>query len=274
MAAAKRIPVTVVVPVRNEESNLPRCLALLSDFAEVIVVDSGSTDRTQAIAREAGARVINFTWTGGFPKKRNWVLMNETLSQPWVLFLDADEFVTPAFCASLATTLATTPHAGFWLNYTNYFLGQRLRHGIPQRKLALFKVGSGLYERIEEASWSSLDMEIHEHPVLEGSIGEIAEPIDHNDDRGILKFIDRHRDYALWEAHRYRLLIGAGEQAWSRLTPRQRTKYHNLPRWWYPFGYGIYQYLLKLGFLDGHAGFQYAFYKVWYFNSIRLLIKQ
>lgn len=270
---AARLPVTVVIPVRNEESNLPRCLAALTAFAEVIVIDSGSTDRTQVIAREAGARVIDFVWNGGFPKKRNWVLMNERLSHPWVLFLDADEFVTPEFCDALRSTLADTSHVGFWLNYTNHFLGQRLRHGIPQRKLALFKIGSGFYERIEEASWSSLDMEIHEHPVLVGSVGEITAPIEHNDDRGILKFIDRHRDYAKWEAHRYRLLVAAGEEGWAHLTQRQRTKYRNLPKWWYPFAYGIYQYIIKRGILDGHAGFQYAFYKIWYFNSIRLLIK-
>jgi glycosyltransferase involved in cell wall biosynthesis len=268
-----RIPVTVVIPVRNEERNLPRCLAALTRFSEILVVDSGSTDRTREIARESGARVLEFVWNGRFPKKRNWVLINETLANPWVLFLDADEFVTPAFCEAVQESVALSPHVGFWLNFSNYFLGKKLSRGIPQRKLALFKVGSGLYERIDEVAWSSLDMEIHEHPVLDGSIGEIAAPIEHNDDRGILKFIDRHRDYAIWEARRYRLLHEGGDEAWARLTPRQRTKYRNLAKWWYPFGYGLYQYLGKLGFMDGHAGFQYAFYKIWYFNSIRLLLK-
>ena len=274
MIAGDRIPVTVVIPVRNEEINLPRCLAALQRFAEIIVVDSGSTDRTEAIARTAGAQVLQFTWDGQYPKKRNWVLINHQLSNPWVLFLDADEFVTSEFCDALQSTIMHTQHVGFWLNYTNYFLGQRLRYGVPQRKLALFKVGSGLYERIEEASWSSLDMEIHEHPVLQGTIGELVAPIEHNDDRGILKFIDRHRDYALWEAQRHRLLVKGGESAWAHLTKRQRTKYRNMTRWWYPLGYGVYQYIIKAGFLDGHAGFQYVFYKVWYFNTIRLLTIQ
>jgi glycosyltransferase involved in cell wall biosynthesis len=267
-----RIPVTVVIPVRNEESNLPRCLAALECFAEILVVDSGSTDRTRDIARAAGARICEFTWNGRFPKKRNWVLLNEPLQNPWVLFLDADEFVTPAFAEAVRDAVNRGEHVGFWLNFTNYFLGKRLRHGIPQRKLALFKVGSGLYERIDEISWSSLDMEIHEHPVLDGPVGEIGAAIEHNDDRGILKFIDRHRDYATWEAHRYRLLRDGGDEGWTKLTKRQRTKYRNLTKWWYPFGYGFYQYFAKLGFLDGQVGFQYAFYKIWYFNSIRLLL--
>jgi glycosyltransferase involved in cell wall biosynthesis len=271
--AGDRIPVTVVIPVRNEERNLPRCLAALARFAEIIVVDSGSTDRTEEVARDGGAKVLHFAWNGAYPKKRNWVLLNHTLENPWVLFLDADEFVTSEFCEALQTAIEQTSHVGFWLNYTNYFMGQQLRHGVPQRKLALFRVGSGLYERIEEASWSSLDMEIHEHPVLEGTIGELVAPIEHNDDRGILKFIDRHRDYAMWEAQRYQLLVNGGDNAWAHLTKRQRTKYKNITCWWYPLGYGIYQYILKAGFLDGQVGLQYAFYKVWYFNTIRLLIR-
>jgi glycosyltransferase involved in cell wall biosynthesis len=268
----RKIPISVVIPVRNEALNLPRCLAALSRFDEIIVVDSASTDQTCALAREAGAEVLDFQWDGGFPKKRNWVLMNHTLRHPWVLFLDADEIVTEAFCTEIENTIKDTPHAGFWLKYTTYFLGCRLRHGVPQRKLALFRVGAGFYERIDEKFWSRLDMEVHEHPVLVGSVGSIDAPIDHNDDRGIVKFIDRHRDYALWEAQRYRKMRAEPERN-AGLTPRQRTKYRYLDRWWYPFAYGIYQYIVRLGFLDGYAGLQYAFYKTWYFNTVQVLIR-
>ena len=85
------LPVTVVVPVRNEEKNIAECLTRLRGFAGVLVVDSGSTDRTCDIAREHGARVITFEWDGRFPKKRNWVLRTQAIETPWVLFLDADE---------------------------------------------------------------------------------------------------------------------------------------------------------------------------------------
>src|ERR1700675_742645 len=91
------IPITVVVPVKNEEKNLPACLAKLTSFTEILVVDSSSTDRTREIAEAAGAKVINFVWRGGFPKKRNWILLNYKFSTPWVLFLDADEHLTDAF---------------------------------------------------------------------------------------------------------------------------------------------------------------------------------
>jgi glycosyltransferase involved in cell wall biosynthesis len=174
-----KIPVTVVVPVKNEEAGLGRCLERLTRFAEVIVVDSSSTDRTPEIAREYGAKLINFVWNGRYPKKRNWLLLNHTLASEWVLFLDADEFADDAFCDAVDAAVRSNTHNGYWLNYTIYFLGRELRHGVPQRKLALFRTGHGLYERIDEESWSQLDMEIHEHPVIDGTVGEIVARIDH-----------------------------------------------------------------------------------------------
>lgn len=266
------IQVTVVVPAKNEERNLGRCLAALSRFAEVIVVDSVSTDRTQEIARAAGAKLIEFHWDGRYPKKRNWVLLNYKLANPWVLFLDADEFVDDRFCNEVAAAIASGRHNGYWLTYSNYFLGQQLRHGVPQRKLALFRVGSGLYERIDEQRWTALDMEVHEHPIIDGSVGEIPAPIEHNDRSGLAVFLDRHRSYALWESQRFLRLEECNDQA--KLTRRQRVKYANLTRWWFPWGYFLYTYLGRLGFLDGRAGFSYAFYKLWYFETIRQLIKE
>ena len=102
-----RLPISVVIPVKNEEEMLPACLARLKRFSEIIVVDSRSKDRTQQIAHEHGARVLDFDWDGRYPKKRNWVLINHELANPWVLFLDADELVTDAFCDAAAAAIQT-----------------------------------------------------------------------------------------------------------------------------------------------------------------------
>lgn len=270
---SKDLPVTVIVPVKNEEANLARCLEQLGRFAECVVIDSGSTDRTQEIAREHGARVVDFQWNGRFPKKRNWFLMNEPIHTPWVFFLDADEYVDDAFCDDLAEATKRDDIDGYWITYNNYFLDRPLRYGLEQRKLALFRAGRALYERIEENQWSSLDMEIHEHPVVEGSVGKITARVDHRDYQGLGHFIAKHRDYALWEARRYALLHPAPENN-DRLTPRQRFKYRHLTSWWYPYFYFAYTYVVKLGFLDGSAGLHYAAYKAWYFWTIRLLIRE
>ncbi|MBX9745651.1 MAG: glycosyltransferase family 2 protein [Hyphomonadaceae bacterium] len=266
------LPVSVIIPVRNEERMLPECLARLRRFPEVIVVDSGSTDRTAEIARGAGTTVLDFKWNGLFPKKRNWVLMNHAISNPWVLFLDADELLTDEFCDALDGAIRSQRCVGYWLNYTNYFLGRPLRHGVAQRKLAVFKVGAGLYERIDEDRWSNLDMEVHEHPIIDGPVGEIKARIDHRDDRGVLRFIDRHRDYAQWEAKRVLALESAQPGSPVKLTPRQRLKYRSLRRWWFPWFYFLVQYIFKFGVFDGHAGLQYALYKFWYFATVRLLL--
>lgn len=268
-----KIPVTIAIPVKDEERNLPRCLARLSRFAHVVVIDSGSTDQTLSIAAAHGAEIVQFAWDGRYPKKRNWYLQNARIETEWILFLDADELIGEEFCDALEAALRDTPNDGFWLNYTNHFLGTPIRHGIPQRKLALFRVGKAMYERIDEDGWSGLDMEIHEHPVVEGPVGEIAAPIDHDDDRGIAKFLDRHRHYAQWEARRFHALQAGGGTA-DHFSARQRRKYASLSKWWFAWAYFAMTYIFRLGFLDGRAGFYLAFYKLWYFVSIRLLIRE
>lgn len=261
------------MPVRNEERNLPRCLSQLTAFESVVVVDSGSTDRTEAIARESGAEYLFFNWDGRFPKKRNWVLLNHRFTTSWVLFLDADEYVTQDFTAELAGVLPTTTHAGFWVQYSNYFLGRELRHGIPMRKLALIRVGAGLYERIEEDRWSGLDMEVHEHPIVKGSVGSLRSRIEHNDYKGLHAYIARHNDYSSWEASRF-VQLEKTPAAWADFTPRQRRKYGSLTRWWLAPAYFLNSYIWKLGFLDGFPGFAFAAMKAIYFFQIRLKINE
>ena len=262
------LPVTVVVPIRNEERNLPECLRRLGRFWRVVVVDSGSTDRSREIAAASGAEWVDFRWDGRFPKKRNWFLRNHAVRTPWVLFLDADEFVDDSFCDELARTLPGTAHSGFWLNYDNWFLGRRLRFGDANRKLALFRVGSGEYERIEEDRWSHLDMEIHEHPVLEGTTGEIRSRIDHRDDRGLVHWRRKHDEYSSWEARRVAALRATGRGGSSEFSPRQRRKYAALGKWWLPAAYFTHMYFLKRGFLDGWPGLAFAWEKAKYFRDI------
>ncbi len=266
------IPVTVVVPVLNEERNLPSCLSRLGRFRRVVVVDSGSRDRTAAIAAEHGAEVVEFRWDGHFPKKRNWVLRNLRFDTEWVLFLDADEYVSEAFCEEVARTVAATDHAGLWLTYHNHFLGRYLRHGTPFTKLALIRVGAGEYERIDEDRWSRLDMEVHEHPVLAGTTGTIAAAIAHDDFKGIASYLAKHNEYSSWEARRYMRLQEQGGAAQRHFTSRQRWKYRTLRRWWLAPGYFLDSYLLKCGFLDGVPGFVFAMQKWIYFFHIRLKI--
>jgi glycosyltransferase involved in cell wall biosynthesis len=263
------LPVTVVVPIRNEAHNLVECLARLRRFERVIVVDSGSTDGSKEIALAGGAEWIDFRWNGRFPKKRNWLLRTQTLKTPWVLFLDADEFLNEEFCDELTRVLPASSHVGFWLRYDNWFMGRRLRYGDTNRKLALFRVGAGEYERIDEDHWSPLDMEIHEHPVLDGSTGEIHTRIEHRDNRELEYWRKKHDAYSTWEANRTLLLrTGTGNAGSRQLSPRQRRKYASLGKWWLPYAYFVHVYLVRRGFLDGYPGFAFAWEKARYFRDI------
>ena len=270
---ALRLPVTVVIPVKNEERNLARCLDRLKRFDKIVVVDSGSTDRTREISQEHGCEFVPFRWDGHFPKKRNWFLINHPPKTPWVFFLDADEYLTDEFVDELARALAMTTHVGFRVMYSNYFLGKKLKYGVPQIKLPIFRVGSGLYERIDEDEWSALDMEVHEHPVLEGTVGQLNTLVDHQDFKGLDAYIARHKEYASWEARRY-LKLRETPEAMAHFTAIQRRKYDSLTSWWLAPSYFLYSWLWKRGILDGWAGFVFAKMKASYFSQIRRKIRE
>jgi len=268
------IPVTVVIPVKNEEDNLPDCLKSLNQINEVVVVDSGSTDSTRKIATKYGATLVNFKWDGKFPKKRNWILRNYNIETEWVLFVDADERLTENFISELNKKLKENKYNGFWLTYHDYFQGKLLKYGVPMKKLALFKIGSGEYEKIDEEHWSELDMEIHEHPIVSGNVGLIESPIIHQDDTNLHRYIARHNDYSTWEAKRYISLLKNDKETWDKLTSRQYKKYNNIEKWWWAPMYFLYSYFIKMGFLDGQQGFTFAILKSIYFYNIRCKIKE
>lgn len=283
------VSITIIIPVKDEADNLKRLIPLLKPLGPVVVVDSGSTDDTVAVSENLGVTLIPFEWNGKFPKKRNWALRNHNFQTEWALFLDADEFISKAFIAEVKRSLRSTTHVGFWLNFENYFMGRKLRGGDPFRKLALFRVDAGEYERIEEDYWSQLDMEVHEHPVLKGTVGEIKTPIEHNDFRGLKHYIAKHNEYSSWEASRFLRLLKMREQScvplsdqgvnarpsytsWENLSKRQKNKYKYISKWWFAPTYFIISFFFKRGFLDGAVGFHFALMKAIYFYQIRLKI--
>jgi glycosyltransferase involved in cell wall biosynthesis len=266
----ERFPISlaVIIPVRNEEQNLARCLASLPQLEEVLVVDSHSSDRTGEIATAAGVTLLQFDWDGGPVKKRNWVLRHRNLGAEWILFLDADEQLTESFIEEMKRTLPSTRHNGFWLRYTNHFMGKELRFGEPMRKLALLRRGHGEFEILPQAMTSSLDMEVHEHLIVEGSVGSLRTPIIHHDYKGVDAWFRRHVEYASWEAERF------DSPPMQRRTLRQRIKYATASSLLFPFAYFFYSYVLRGGFLDGLAGLRFAAAKWTYFVQVALKIAE
>ncbi len=269
------LDLTIALPVRNEERNLPGCLAAIGkDLASrIVIIDSGSTDRTQEIAKEFGAEVVDFVWDGKFPKKRNWFLRNHAINTKWILFLDADEYLTDSFKADLRESLSKDDKVGYWLSYTIYFLGKQLKGGYPLRKLALFKVGAGEYERIDEEQWSKLDMEVHEHPVLQGEVGVIKSKIDHQDFRGVSHYVIKHNEYASWEAGRF-LKTANIPNASANWTWKQRLKYRLMRSILIGPAYFCGSFFLLGGFRDGARGWAFAVLKMSYFTQVYCKIRE
>ena len=273
---SQMLDLTIAIPVKNEEENLPGCLrAIGSDLAKkVVVIDSHSTDRTRELAWEFGAEVVDFVWDGKFPKKRNWYLRNHKPSTKWILFLDADEYLTDAFKTELRAALEQDDKAGYWLSYTVYFLGKQLKGGYPLRKLALFRVGAGEYEWVDEDEWCRLDMEVHEHPVINGEVGLIRSKIDHQDFRGVSNFVIKHNEYASWEAARFQK-AATNPDIFANLTWKQRLKYR-LMKNSILLGPVFFcgSYFLLGGFRDGARGFAHAILRMSYYIQVYCKIKE
>ena len=265
------IPVTVIIPVKNEELNLTNCLSKLSEFDQIIVVDSLSSDNTPEIAKSFKTEYVVFEWNGRYPKKRNWVLQNLEIRNDWVLFLDADEYITKEFFDELSLKICDQNLNGFWVVYHNYFMGKELKYGDKMKKLPLFRKGMGEYEKIEEDFWSHLDMEVHEHPIVQGEIGKFKNHIIHNDYKCLEHYISKHNAYSTWEAKRYLNLIKIG---FKNLTFRQKLKYSLMKSGFLPMFYFIGSFFFKFGFLDGKTGYFLSKYKSYYFFQIQTKIKE
>lgn len=264
-----KIPITVIVSVKNEALNLPSCLEKLNRFSQIVIVDSGSTDDTVVIAERMGAEVVQFQWNGKFPKKRNWALQNANLQHEWILFLDADEFVTEAFVDEVAIKIQDPNFNGFTIQFENYFMDRKLRYGYGFNKSALFKKSKGIYEKVEEDLWSHLDMEVHEHPIIEGNVGVIKAKVVHKDFKTLDHYIAKHNAYSTWEAQRYLQLKNSKN---NHLSVNQKIKYGLLTTGLLPAVYFIGAYFLKLGFLDGKEGFYLARFKSHYFFQIQVKV--
>ncbi len=230
-----RVKLSVVIITLNEEANIGQTLEsvrpLVADGAgEIIVVDSGSTDRTRQIAESMGAKVSVEPWKGYAAQKNSAI---EKASGEWVLSLDADESVEPQLAEEIRATLrAGTDLHGFWIPRRNHFLGRWIRHGgfWPDPKLRLFRRGSGRFE----------ERAVHETLHVNGATARLRNALIHRSYSTITDYIDHMNRYsslgaevAVTEGHR-------GFNLWNIVV-----------RPWATF---VYNYFFRLGFLDGREG--------------------
>jgi glycosyltransferase involved in cell wall biosynthesis len=265
IAAAPVLPVSVIVPARNEARNLPHCLESLAEFGEVYVIDSQSTDETVTIAQSHGAKVIQFYDAGGWPKKRQWAMDTLPLAYDWVLLVDADEALTPELAAEIRQAIRNPDCDGYYIALQMYFLGRVLRHGgAGFKKLSLFRHRKGRFEcRLKNQDTSMADMEVHEHVVVEGKTGKLRNALIHRNVESLSRFIHKHDEYSNWEA---RVWL-EGEAGYGDLPPSLFETQAQRRRWLRkkffavpgsPVLFFLYRYVFQLGFLDGTPGLIYC----------------
>lgn len=260
-----KLPVSVIVAARNEEKNLPRCLEALRDVGEVYVIDSQSTDATPAIARSFGAKVSQFHYQGGWPKKRQWAMDTLPLAYDWVLLVDADEALTAELADEIRRAIRVPSANGYYISLRMHFLGRVLRHGDATFwKLALFRRGKGRFEcRFRDQDASMADMEVHEHVVVDGLTLRLTNPLIHHNVESLSRYIQKHDAYSNWEAR----VLRQGEENRSELPPAPLGTQAQRRRWLKKKLYAlpgspvllfVYRYFVRLGCLDGIPGLIYC----------------
>ncbi len=268
---AHKIPLSVIIVTKNEARNIERCLDALVDFDELIVVDSNSGDETKNLARGRGASVIDFQWDGLYPKKRQWCLDNLKLKYDWVFFVDGDEVVTDALVDEIRGLFVTPPPlSGYFVSGQYYWQGKLLRHGLVNNKLVLFDRACIEFPVVNDLDIDGMgEIEGHYQPVLKKAcqgqdIGQIDAALIHYAHEDPSGWQRRHERYARWEM----------EMNMRDIWPRDPSKtrqmlkhiFRNTP--FRPVIAFMHCYILKLGILDGRAGFDFARSRYKYYKMI------
>ena len=267
------LDLSVIILTYNEEIHIRRCLENVKQFAsKVYVVDCFSIDRTAQIAKELGAEVIEHEWPGNQAEQFNWALDNLPITTEWILRLDADEYLLPGLIEELLEKLPVIPESvsALSLSLARAFCGKILHHGIVNniRIIRIFRKGKARYEK----------RLMDEHlSVLSGETIDMKNQFVDDNRMPIGLFIDKHNGYATREAA---LLLDAEyhltnmdflPQDYGREVEKKRTqkaRYARMPLFWRAFGYFVYRYIIKLGFLDGKEGFLWDFLQGWWYRTL------
>ncbi len=221
---------TVIVTCKNEEKNIRSCLETVKWADELMVVDSGSTDRTLEIVREYTDRILEHEYINA-ATQRNWAIPQA--AHEWVFIVDSDERVTPELQAEICALMAGTPeHDGYRIRRRNWFFGVEMPHCGWERDtvLRLFRRGAGRYE----------DRHVHADMVVDGTVGHLENSFEHRPYRSFDNYLEKFGRYTTWSALDLR-------------ARGKRPTFRNLVG--RPFFRFFKMFVLRQGFRSGLAGF-------------------
>lgn len=264
------LDMTVIILTKNEEANIERCINSVRGWVErIVVVDSGSTDRTVELAENLGVEIYYHEPFVDYAKQFNWAIDNTDIKTNWVFRFDADECVTPELKREILTECEKHKDddvSGMMMRFKIFFLGKFLKHGgaYPFLKIAIFKYGKGRFE----------DRSMGEHIVLsEGRCIDLKKDCEHYDFKSLNAFIDKHNWYATREVADYFAVRSGRENAVLDGEPEKAKKlrdglYYRLPKYFRAKMYYWYKFYIKLGFLDGEAGHVWAFLQAYFYRFV------
>ena len=272
-----KLDITTIILTYNEELHIRRCLENVCPFSKkVYVIDSPSTDSTAEICKEfPNVEVVVHKYPGNQAEQFNWALDHCEIGTEWVLRIDADEYCTPELIHEMQAKLPNLPKevSAVVLPLGRMFRGRLLKHSIVNgvKMIRLFRYGKMRYEQ------RLMDEHLE---VMEGGTVTFDNMFVDDNLMSIRGFIDKHNNYSSREAA---LLLDAeldlcplnnreGDTAYAKDVAMKRTqkaRYAKMPLYWRSLAYFFYRYVVKLGFLDGRAGFEWDFFQgLWY----RLLV--
>jgi len=234
---------SVVIITRNEENNLPRCIESVKFADEIVVVDSGSTDRTQQIAESMGARFFTKTWAGYGPAKQEGV--NRATGE-WILSIDADEEVTAELADEIREVVATENSAnGYYIPRRTNFLGRWIYHcgWYPDPVLRLFRKSRG---RFDEAV-------VHEKATIDGQAGRLKGELLHYSYPDLESYFKKFNRYTTMGAEK--AYQEGRRSGWFDIVIRPPVSF-------------VKHYVTRQGFRDGMEGFTLSV-----FSSLAVMVK-
>lgn len=264
---------TVIILTKNEEKNIARSVSSVQGIAKrIIVIDSGSTDRTMDIARENGAEIVEHQPFLNPAAQFNWGLDHIDINTKWILRLDADEQVTKELAEELEEALRihnSDNVNGFEVRCRIIFMGKWIRHGgtYPLVIPRVFRRGHG---RIEMRR-------MDEHTLIDGDVLCLKNDLIHYDFKGLHEWIDKHNRYASQECQDYFERSQINErQVEGKLLGSQRQRkrflkngvYYELPKFFRAHMYFFYRYYFRLGFLDGKEGKIFCFLQAYWYRFL------
>lgn len=263
--------ITAIILTKNEQKNIEECITAIKDFAKrIVVVDSGSDDETVEIARGLGVDVYDHPFED-YSTQFNWAIENTDITTEWIMRIDADEFYTKELCAELTELMEAHKDDdvnGIITESWFYFMGKLIKYGGPKRrKIVVFRRNHGYIEK----------RKMDEHTIIEdGRVIQAKNRFIHHDHKDLNAWIDKMNWYATREVEDYFIdkqdnvngekdLAGVSDKFLMKTRKKKFKFYYRLPKFTRCWMLFIYNYIFRLGFLDGKEGFVYHYmYQRWY----------